>query len=379
MTATDPVHMVVCSLEPWDGVWRRNQYLVDSLLRSDPSLQVLFVEPPADPIHALTQRRAPRPGVGERIVAGYEGRLRTLQPTKWLPRQLGGGADAMLRHRLRRAIRRLGWSSPRLWINDPGWAALAISSGWPSLYDITDDWVEASRGPREHHRLVAADDDLLGRCDEVVVCSDGLLESKGTRRPVTLIKNAVDVARYREQGERPADLPPGPVALYVGTLHEDRLDLELLLETAHRMSGLPGHLVLLGPDALSADNRTRLRSAAAITELGARPKLAVPAYLQHADVLMVPHVVDSFTASLDPLKLYEYLAAGRPVVSTPVAGFREHARTPGFTIAVGESFVDAVVAACEQWSPPRTQVEIPDWPDRAAAMRVVINRLGARG
>ena len=46
-------------------------------------------------------------------------------------------------------------------------------------------------------------------------------------------------------------------------------------------------------------------------------------YLQHADVLVVPHVVTSFTDSLDPIKLYEYQAVGRPVVSTPVAGFRD--------------------------------------------------------
>ncbi len=375
MTATEAVCLVVCSLEAWDDVWRRNQYLVDSLLRGDPTLEVLFVEPPADPIHAITQRHLPRRGAGLNVVAGYEGRLRTLQPTKWLPRQWGAGADAMLRRQLRGAIDRLGWTAPLLWINDPGWAALASSSGWPSLYDITDDWVEAARGAREHARLVAADNELLAHCDEVVVCSDGLLAHKGVRRSVTLIKNAVDVGRYREPRDRPTDLPPGPIALYVGTLHEDRLDLELVLQTAQRMAKLSGQVVMLGPDALTADNSTRLRSAAAVTVLGPRQKFLIPAYLQHADVLIVPHVVDEFTESLDPLKLYEYLAVGRPVVSTPVAGFRDHLRTDGFTIAVGESFVDAVGRRAGQWSPSRTHDGIPDWSDRADAMRTIIDRM----
>ncbi len=45
--------------------------------------------------------------------------------------------------------------------------------------------------------------------------------------------------------------------------------------------------------------------------LGARPSADVPAYLQHADVLVVPHIVTPFTDSLDPIKLYEY-AGCRP-------------------------------------------------------------------
>ena len=42
------------------------------------------------------------------------------------------------------------------------------------------------------------------------------------------------------------------------------------------------------------------------------------AYLQHADVLVVPHLVNAFTDSLDPIKLYEYQAVDKPVISTPV-------------------------------------------------------------
>ena len=74
--------------------------------------------------------------------------------------------------------------------------------------------------------------------------------------------------------------------------------------------------------ALGADDQARLTDAGALL-LGAREHTAVPAYLKNADVLVVPHVVTEFTDSLDPIKVYEYLAAGRPVVSTPVAGFRE--------------------------------------------------------
>lgn len=45
--------LVVCSLEPWDEIWRRNQYLLDGLLRRNPELRILLIEPAADPLHSL--------------------------------------------------------------------------------------------------------------------------------------------------------------------------------------------------------------------------------------------------------------------------------------------------------------------------------------
>ena len=94
MTRTATVRrIVVCSLEPWDDVWRRNQYLVDALLREDAGLEVLFVEPSADPLHMLRRGgRGVRRGRGLRVLDGYEGRLWAFEPTKWLPRRLGAEA-----------------------------------------------------------------------------------------------------------------------------------------------------------------------------------------------------------------------------------------------------------------------------------------------
>lgn len=367
--------IVVASLEDWDEVWRRNQYLIDSMLHDDPTLEILFVEPPADPIHALRTGRPARPGRGLRVVDGYGGRLRTLQPTKLLPRRFGATADAQLARSVRAAVRRLGWNSPTLWINDPDWLPLLISSGWPCVYDITDDWVLADRGNREHDRLVFADAQLLERAGEVVVCSPSLALSKGQVREVTLIRNAVDVARYRQSRERPADVPESAFALYAGTLHEDRLDVDLVLSTAEKLGESGGSLVLVGPNVLTAHNTARLAASPNVVVLGARPKDSIPAYLQHSHALVVPHIVDDFTDSLDPLKLYEYLAVGRPIVSTPVAGFRELAQSSHFVVGEGSTFVDAVVDAVLEWRPSIERTDVPEWPGRAREMRSVIDRL----
>jgi teichuronic acid biosynthesis glycosyltransferase TuaH len=370
--------LVVVSLEPWDDVWRRNQYLVDGLLRGDPALRVLFVEPAADPLHDLTARRRPERARSVRPV-GDTGRLWTMRPLKALPRRLDPRADARLAHRIARAARGLGFRVPALWINDPGQAALADVTGWPTLYDITDDWLAADRPPRERERLQSGEDALLAHAAEVVACSPELVRRKSggrgpDRRPVTLIRNAVDMAAYRRPVSRPADLPAGRTAVYVGTLHTDRLDVDLCARTADAL-GDAGTMVLVGPDALDPAASDRLR-AAGVALLGARSRDDVVGYLRHADVLTVPHVVDTFTDSLDPIKLYEYQAAGRPVVSTPVAGFRD-AADPRITIAEGPAFIDAVEVALRI---PRTSdaASVPgvaDWSDRVREMAAVLDRL----
>jgi teichuronic acid biosynthesis glycosyltransferase TuaH len=202
-----------------------------------------------------------------------------------------------------RGARRMGFTRPVVWINDVTYAPLIMHTGWASLYDVTDDWLLAPFGPRELERLRRLDALALAQADEVVVCSPSLAKSRGTARPVRLIPNGVDLDHFRRPRPRPADLPPAPTAVYVGTLQEARLDVGLVAEIARALPQL--HVVLVGPDALRAESRALLVRWPNIHLLGRRPYEDVPAYLQHADIVVVPHVVTPFTESLDPIKAYE--------------------------------------------------------------------------
>ncbi|KON74115.1 MULTISPECIES: glycosyltransferase [Cellulosimicrobium] len=374
--------LVVVSLETWDTVWRRNQHLVTELLRGDPALRVLFVEPAADPLFQLSRQRRPRRGRGLRAGPPLDGvapgRLSLFEPTKTLPRRLDHRVDERLARATERAVRRLGMRAPVLWVNDPSGARMLVQTDWPALYDVTDDWLAADRTPDEHDRLVADEELLLDRCVEVVVCSPGLATSKGARRDVVLVTNGVDLDRYREPRHRPVDLPAGPVALYLGTVHPDRFDLDLLERTARELAG-EARVVLVGP-VVDVDRVTldRLGSAGVVV-LGSRPYETVPAYLQHADALLVPHVVSAFTESLDPIKAYEYLAAGRPVVSTPVAGFRDLAG-PQVRVTDRDGFPAGVRTVLREG--PTTAVAppgVPTWRHQAALMADVVARVARRG
>jgi glycosyltransferase involved in cell wall biosynthesis len=363
--------LVVCSLEPWDDVWRRNQFLAEELLRRRPALRILFVEPAADVLFELSRRRRPT-GAHTSVLRG--GRLYAFRPLKPLPRRCGSFSDRWLHRSVVVATQRLGFTQPTLWLNDVNYAPLIRRTRWPSVYDVTDDWLLAPFAPREIARLQALDALALDDADEVVVCSPALAASRGRDRAVILIPNGVDTEHFRRARPRPADLAPAPTAVYVGTLHESRLDVELIIELAQSVSSLS--VVLVGPDALSAAARARLEAQPTIFVLGPRAYADVPAYLQHADIVIVPHLVTPFTESLDPIKAYECLAVQTPTVATPVAGFRELGAS--IRVASRESFVSAVQETLAAPLPRYAATDAASWEDRARAFERALMRAGGR-
>jgi glycosyltransferase involved in cell wall biosynthesis len=364
--------LIVCSLEPWDEIWRRNQFFVDALLRRNAALRVLFVEPPADVLFDIAQRR--RPDLPRYRRLADDGRLVAFRPLKALPRRLGQLADALLLWQLRLAVRRVGFDRPVLWVNDVTYAPLIEQTGWRSLYDVTDDWLLAPTTPRELERLRHLDALALALADEVVVCSPALANSRGTARPVTVVPNGLDVDHFRRPRPRPPDLTGAPTAVYVGSLHDARLDVELVAQVADALPQV--NVVLVGPDSLGSDSRSLLASRPNVSLLGARPYEEVPAYLQHADVIIVPHRVTPFTESLDPIKAYECLAMDTPTVATPVAGFRIHADV--LDVVEGKEFPARVGEVLKTPPPPPANAGSPvSWQDRVAAFESVLDRVSA--
>jgi glycosyltransferase involved in cell wall biosynthesis len=363
--------LVVCSLEPWDEIWRRNQFIADRLLERNALLRILFVEPPTDPIHALSHRRRPR--LPRLRTVGYGGRLRALRPVKPLPRRVGPLADLALQTQVRLAARALRFSRPTLWINDVTYAPLIKHAGWPTVYDVTDDWLAAPFPPRELMRLRKLEQVALHEAQAVTVCSEVLARSKGETRPVVVIPNAVDFDHFSRPRPRPVDLPPSPVAVYVGTLHESRIDVDLVVELSRALPRL--RLALVGPDAISDRSRRTLRATPNVALIGSRHYEDVPAYLQHADVIVIPHLVNAFTDSLDPIKAYECAAVSRPVVSTPIAGFRG----VGGSIAVADrnQFIEAVKSVLESGraTPSSVPSHPPSWKERAEEFAGVLGRV----
>lgn len=124
--------------------------------------------------------------------------------------------------------------------------------------------------------------------------------------------------------EEPADLAvvPRPRIGYAGVIKK-QLDLALLVRLA---LARPRHsFVLVGP-VLNVSGKeehvARLRQSPNVFFLGAKPAEVLPAYVQHFDVCLMCYEVNDYTNYIYPLKLNEYLATGRPTVSSPIDAVR---------------------------------------------------------
>ncbi len=317
------------SLEHWDNVWRRNQIICAQLLERHPKAQILWVGPPTDlwNLQGLKSVNAPLGSLFR--PAGKNVELYALKPFKPLPNVVGRKLNELLFGKsLSAAIKQLGWKNYTTWVNNQSYCHLLPKDNSVKLiYDITDDWSHASVPPHILSQIKADDEWMLTNADEVIVCSSDLFEHKHERcKSMHLIRNGVKLDPYLPDSLAANQIPKeiqfsGPVAGYIGTLHEDRLDVELVVQVANKLPQV--HFVFIGPNSLSAANTKTLEDLPNCHILGAKPYEQLPSFMAGFNVCITPHVVSPFTDSLDPIKMYEYMATGKPIVSTPCAGFRD--------------------------------------------------------
>ena len=323
------------SLEPWDEIWRRNQFLCDGLLRRSETIHILFVQPSYDNSYAVRSRNFTKFQSSASLVSGgYDTRLQLFTPTKWFPNSLPLGRklnEISLGRQLKAALASLGWSATHLWINAHETANLLDAGiAAQSIYDITDDWTKFS-GNQAHLKVVKRQDyELCVAASQVIVCSEQLLVDKRDlveAKNLHLIPNGVHVDHYLSVTDNSKQRHPvtqtwqKPVYGYTGTIHGDRVDVNLVAEIAKLNPNAT--IAMVGPNLLDGDDQTRLSKHSNIVFTGAMPYSELPDIMRTFDVCVVPHVVTPFTESLNPIKLWEYLAAGKPIVSTNVAGFRD--------------------------------------------------------
>jgi len=250
---------------------------------------------------------------------------------------------ALLVAQIRRALATVRRGPLQVWSFTPDIAYLL--DAFPAekvLYYCVDDFASFTGYDRE--QVLRDEAELCRRADLVVTTSHTLQEAKAPLNPNTiLVPHGVDYAHFSKAVTNnlpvPADMQgiPHPVLGFFGLIR-DWVDLDLLAEVAKRRP--QWHIVLLG-DADASVNLAAYRDIPNMHFLGRKPYEALPAYCTCFDVGLVPFKVNELTKAVNPIKLREYLAAGLPVVSTPLPEIRDC--TP-FTVtaADAEGFIAAI-------------------------------------
>ena len=203
------------------------------------------------------------------------------------------------------------------------------------LYDMIDDW-DTSLGNWGYSSSIERE--MIRISDDLIATAPALkekLEDIG-QRPAVMLPNAVNSRMFNpdRRHQRPADFPEADwTAIYIGALWGDWFDWDLLTAVANRYP--KAAVVVVGDYRGQCSNPPQN-----LHFLGLKPQSALPAYLSHADVALIPWKVNIITQATSPLKLYEYLAMHRPVVAPDLMPIRG---IPGVSLASSfREFIDLV-------------------------------------
>jgi len=250
--------------------------------------------------------------------------MTVLSPVRWLPLQRFGF--------VRRINQWLRWRMVRPFIQSHGASVIALSdpedvfiarfarqSGIECWFDWTEEW-DAYVHAAGHTSQIRADvDDIFFWIDGAIVVSR-LLEKKAQAMGLKTIhlQNAVaDSFIHALEQNRNADIPtvfrdiPAPIAVHIGSYNPAWIDWECLIMAAGKNPGVSFCMIGGGAEdkvPASLPDNMHLLGYMAYEEL--------PSILAHSDLCMLLYR-PKHTDGNDPTKLYEYLASGLPIVSTP--------------------------------------------------------------
>ena len=270
---------------------------------------------------------------------------------------------------LGRAARRHGLERPVVITASPfaaGYGRYDWSEG--TTYYARDDWSELpSREAwwpaiREGYRRIRESG------MPVVAVSQAIIDRIAPRGPGVVVPNGVEPEEWRTPP--PVDPPwlvgiPHPRALYVGTL-DSRLDTPGLAELAARRPDL--HILLLGVVA-DAAHLVPIRHHSNIHILPPTDRVGLVAAIRNSDVCLVSHARTELTEAMSPLKIYEYLAGGVPVLSVdlgPVRGIDERVLLTPTTADFADVLDDALALGHQSEEQRLAFVAANSWRSRHA-------------
>jgi glycosyltransferase involved in cell wall biosynthesis len=234
-----------------------------------------------------------------------------------IPGRLGMNASrGVLRPQVARAARRMGITRPLAWVECPSAAEILERLAPQAVVYQRTDRIEAFPDG-EPSLLGKYDVYLKQKADVTLYCSTLLFREERERcRHAAFVDHGVDFEQFATAGDdgggAPADLSslPRPRIGFIGAIDSHTFDPELFLGVARRLPEC--HFVLVGACTLPID-WCGLQN---VSVLGQRPYGDIARYMAACDVLIMPWNQSEWIKACNPVKLKEYLAVGRPVVST---------------------------------------------------------------
>jgi glycosyltransferase involved in cell wall biosynthesis len=362
----------------------RGHYDVQMMRELSDRLPVLFVNSIGMRLPAVREGTMFRRRLGRKLRSLRRGLVRVRPDFAVVTAvALPGAAGAVARRRVlplqvMRAARRLGITRPLVWVAVPTAAdALDRLPSEGLVYQRTDRF-ESFAGV-DRVRIAALDRQLKRRADLTLFCSSALYDQeRAACRAAAFIDHGVNFELFAAAGDGRLPEPPDVAALprpragFVGSVEQHTFDPDLFRAVAQRLADV--HFVLVGECTLPRG----WCPLPNVSLLGKRPYEQVASYMAACDVLIMPWNRSSWIQACNPVKLKEYLAVGRPVVSSP---FKELESYGGLVrVATGEeqfaAQLERALGTPDDPHPGRERVRRQTWTAKAER---VLAELGARG
>lgn len=336
---------------PWDTPWLTEQNLARALAGRH---RVLYVEPAVTP---LTPLRSERPADDLRALARRRprdaGPVRAFRPLAVPPRENLRArriAAPLVARQVRRAAAGTGLDAPVV-VAARSAVELLGAVGERFVVFLVKDLVEAG-GPLLglDRGMLAAEVDRMCRAADLVCATSPRLQEALVARgfDAALLPHGFhsDLASLYDRADPPAEYLPlaRPLLGYTGRI-DARLDLDLLGAVADRFRTASIALVGAVSPRLSAAELEPLTRRPNVHFLGPRRREQLPAYVSHLDCSLMPYRDTEWLRHASPLKLWDYLYAGPPIVGSGCAALRDY---PLPMVAFAErpdDFIAAVEAA----------------------------------
>lgn len=240
----------------------------------------------------------------------------------------------------------LGFKSPVLWTYNPmTMEMITVLPDVKLVYHCVDEIKEQPGMPAE--AIESAEFLLLKRADYVFVTSEALYQARQKLNVNThLFTNVADFEHFRKARDNKTVLPDdiaclkSPVIGFVGAISSYKLDFKLIAYMAEKKPDWS--IVLIGKIGEGEPGTdVSLLSAGNIYMPGSRSYDELPAYIKCFDVAIIPVLLNGYTHAMFPMKFFEYLAAGKRIVSTNIHSLRDYGQYAYLSSSYDE-FVDNV-------------------------------------
>jgi len=284
----------------------------------------------------------------------------------------------LVRAQVLRGLRKCGIREPHVLVTVPtAWDVLEGIPRASLTYNRTD---KHSAFPEADTQLIESlENQLLAHSDLVLYSSRAFLAAEADAHGGRgrFLDHGVDLAAFHGSAAADPEVLPGvrrPIIGFFGNLRDHVVDFELLRKVA---AAYPqATLLLIGGANASVDSLTDIPN---VVHIGHRPHEEIPALGRQFDVALMPWIDNDWIRNCNPIKFKEYLALGKPVVST---WFPELEYYPGSVLAARshDEFVAAVGRALEGERPPRLDawrdgLGASTWEDRSRELLAMLDQL----